>query len=79
MKIIVDNIATLYYDARSNTSCEDEEEEDEWKLCLVEHPPLEECHRCLVAYKKLLTEEWVKVTFKNRSLIVSTLINLMYR
>ena len=28
MKIIVDNIATLYYDAPSNTS-RDEEEEDE--------------------------------------------------
>ena len=29
MKIIVDNIATLYYDAPSNTSREDEEEDEE--------------------------------------------------
>ena len=29
MKIIVDNIATLYYDAPSNTSREEEEEEDD--------------------------------------------------
>ena len=28
MKIIVDNIATLYYDAPSNTSRDDEEDED---------------------------------------------------
>ena len=32
MKIIVDNIATLYYDAPSNTS-RDEEEEEESKNC----------------------------------------------
>ena len=29
MKIIVDNIATLYYDAPSNTSRDEEEEEEE--------------------------------------------------
>ena len=29
MKIIVDNIATLYYDAPSNTSRDDDEEDDE--------------------------------------------------
>ena len=28
MKIIVDNIATLYYDAPSNTSREDDDDED---------------------------------------------------
>ena len=29
MKIIVDNIATLYYDAPSNASRDDEEEEED--------------------------------------------------
>ena len=29
MKIIVDNIATLYYDAPSNTSRDDEDDDDE--------------------------------------------------
>ena len=29
MKIIVDNIATLYYDAPSNTSREDEDEDED--------------------------------------------------
>ena len=29
MKIIVDNIATLYYDAPSNTSRDDDDDEDE--------------------------------------------------
>ena len=29
MKIIVDNIATLYYDAPSNTSRDDDDDDDE--------------------------------------------------
>ena len=32
MKIIVDNIATLYYDAPSNTSREDEDDEDDEEI-----------------------------------------------
>ena len=32
MKIIVDNIATLYYDAPSNASREEEEEEDDLEI-----------------------------------------------